>query len=65
MKKVAAPIVLMLLLTGYLDLEPLNQFDGQHISWSPPSFSSPAAIGSDRYEMTYRSVTEPNYFRLS
>jgi hypothetical protein len=52
-------------LTGCLDPGGLNQFSGQHISWPPPAFSSPAVIGVDRYEMTYPYVTEPNYLRLT
>jgi hypothetical protein len=56
---------IMLPLVGCLDPAGLNQFSGQHISWPPPSFSPPANIGADRYQMTYPYVTDPNYLRLT
>ena len=65
MKRYIFLAALTFALAGCLDPAALNPFDGQHISWPPPSFSTPKAMEGHRYEMTYPYVTNPNYLRLT
>jgi hypothetical protein len=64
MKNLSISSIITLALSG-CDLDGLNQFGGQHISWPLPAFSIPAPVGRDRYELTYPYVTDPNYLRLT